>query len=99
MLSSWLQSYHHVDLAKRVGTSIPWAIAARDQGKLKKVKEHLGEFDADVGKNLPVVPIDIKDQASVDKLVGQTRVLLNTAGPFAQLGTPVMQNICHLNVG
>ena len=34
---------------------------------------------------------DLKDQASLDAMASKAKVVLSTAGPFAKLGTPVVQ--------
>jgi short subunit dehydrogenase-like uncharacterized protein len=34
---------------------------------------------------------DSNDAASLDAMAGQTRVVLTTAGPFARIGTPVVE--------
>lgn len=39
---------------------------------------------------VPILTADISDSASMLKLTSKTRVLLSTAGPYSQLGTPVL---------
>ncbi len=62
--------------------ALRWAIAGRKREKLEAVKTALG--DAAAGIDVQVA--DSRDQKAVDALVAQTRVLLNTAGPFALYG-------------
>lgn len=57
-----------------------WAIAGRDRAKLEEVKRQLGALTAHVN----VLVADSRDQAAVDALVSRSRVVLNTAGPFAK---------------
>jgi short subunit dehydrogenase-like uncharacterized protein len=66
-----------------------WAIAGRNQTKLEQVKQHLGANAASVS----VLVADSQDQAAVDAMVAKTRVLLNTAGPFALYGDAIV-NAC-----
>ena len=53
-----------------------WAIAGRNRQKLEAVR-------AEVGVGVAVLVADSQDQEAIDAIVSQTRVLLNTAGPFA----------------
>lgn len=63
--------------------SLHWAIAGRNAEKLQAVKSAAG---ADVD----VLVADSSDEAAVDAVAASTRVVLNTAGPFALYGTPVV---------
>jgi len=56
-----------------------WATAGRSREKLHAL-----------GAPVDVLIADSNDQASLDAVVSETRVLLNTAGPFARYGTPVV---------
>jgi short subunit dehydrogenase-like uncharacterized protein len=58
---------------------VHWAIAGRNRQKLEAVREAVG-IDVDV------LVADSQDQAAIDAIVSQTRVLLTTAGPFALYG-------------
>jgi short subunit dehydrogenase-like uncharacterized protein len=60
-----------------------WAIAGRNRAKLESVKATL---DAEVD----ILVADSQDQAEIDAIVAQTRVILSTAGPFALYGTPLV---------
>lgn len=60
-----------------------WAIAGRNRQKLEAVKQ-------DIGVAAEVLVADSQDQQAIDVLVSQTRVLLNTAGPFALYGTSLV---------
>ena len=55
---------------------VRWAIAGRNRQKLEAVR-------AAVGVGVEVLVADSQDQQAIDAIVAQTRVLLNTAGPFA----------------
>ncbi len=41
-------------------------------------------------QDVPILCGDINDQASVDAVVKNSRVVLSTAGPYALMGTPVV---------
>ena len=65
--------------ARHAPTGLRWAIAGRDRQKLDALRAPVDVLIADAG-----------NQASVDAVVSQTRVLVSTAGPFAKYGTPVV---------
>lgn len=69
--------------AERVGEAVRWAIAGRDRNKLESVR-------ADVGIDVDILVADSQDIAAIDAIVSQTRVLLNTAGPFAVYGDAIV---------
>jgi short subunit dehydrogenase-like uncharacterized protein len=56
-----------------------WAIAGRDRQKLELVR-------AEIGIDVDILVADSQDWVAIDSIVAQTRVLLNTAGPFALYG-------------
>lgn len=60
-----------------------WAIAGRDRSKLEQVKLHLDP-------SVSVLVADSQDRAAVEAMVSKTRVLLNTAGPFALYGSAIV---------
>jgi len=66
-----------------VQSKVRWAIAGRNHEKLEQVKAQVG-VDADI------LVADSQEQTAVDNLVSQTRVLLNTAGPFALYGNAIV---------
>ena len=63
-----------------------WAIAGRNQVKLHNLRRQLG-LSASVGTLIA----DSREKASVDEMVGATRALASTAGPFAKYGDPVVE--------
>jgi short subunit dehydrogenase-like uncharacterized protein len=65
------------------------AIAGRNREKLESVK-------AQVGVNVDVLVADSEDQIAIDAIVSQTRVLLNTAGPFALYGNGIVDACVRL---
>jgi len=64
-------------------TKIKWAIAGRDKAKLKTLRDQLGNKPS-------LIVADIADREAVEAMASRTKVLLNTAGPFALYGTPVV---------
>ncbi|MDX2097585.1 MAG: saccharopine dehydrogenase NADP-binding domain-containing protein [Leptolyngbyaceae cyanobacterium bins.59] len=55
---------------------VRWAIAGRNRQKLETVR-------SEIGVGVEVLVADSQDQNAMDAIVSQTRVILNTAGPFA----------------
>lgn len=65
-----------------VNGEISWAIASRSESKLAILKESLG----DAASELPVLIADSHDEASLQTLCSQTRVIISTVGPYALYG-------------
>ncbi|MDX2029520.1 MAG: saccharopine dehydrogenase NADP-binding domain-containing protein [Blastocatellia bacterium] len=68
-------------------SGLRWAIAGRNREKLEGVRAQVGGAAAKVD----VLVADSRDQAAVDAVVGRTRVLLTTAGPYAIYGGPLVE--------
>ncbi len=47
-------------------------------------------------QDIPLLIADTRDQAAVDNVVKQTKVVIACAGPYAQLGTPVVDACVRL---
>ena len=71
-------------LVEHLGTDgeISWAIAARSSSKLNELKESYGEKAA----NLPMIIADSHDEASLQAMCSQARVIVSTVGPYALYG-------------
>jgi short subunit dehydrogenase-like uncharacterized protein len=59
-----------------------WAIGGRDKARLEAVRNGAGPGAQMAG----MLIADGRDASAVDTLVGQSRIVLNTAGPFALYG-------------
>jgi len=70
-----------------------WAIAGRSQAKLSEQARQLAVIRA---KSVEYRVGDASDQASVDEVVSQTRVVIACAGPFSQFGSPVVDACVRL---
>jgi short subunit dehydrogenase-like uncharacterized protein len=71
---------------KHAPAGLRWAIAGRNKGKLEALNAEV-----------PVLVAGSKDQSEIDAVVSRTRVLLNTAGPFALYGTGFVDACVRLN--
>ncbi len=72
-------------LVTTYGSSLRWAMAGRDHKKL--VDTH-GRINAPT--EVEVIALDLENESDVAKLVGRTRGLIATAGPFATIGEPLV---------
>ena len=65
--------------------SLKWAVAARSQSKLDQLQKVVGI------ESIPQILADAGDQASIDALVAQTKVVISTVGPYALYGEPMVK--------
>ena len=65
--------------ARHAPEGVRWAIAGRDRRKLEGVRE-------ECGARVDVLVADSRDQQAINAIVSRTRVVLTTAGPFADHG-------------
>ncbi|WP_100644616.1 saccharopine dehydrogenase family protein [Alteromonas facilis] len=70
-------------------SDVSWAIAARSQSKLDELSKTM-QLD-----NIPQIIADADDQASIDALAQQTRVVISTVGPYALYGEPMIKACCE----
>lgn len=78
--------------AQHASADLRWAIAGRSRAKLEAARAGAGRG----AQARDILVADSRDPASVDAVVSQARVVLNTAGPFAQYGTPVVDACVRL---
>jgi len=67
--------------------TLRWAIAGRSEAKLNEVKHALGA----AGVSLPVLVADASNEAQLQTLCAQTRVVVSTVGPYALYGEPLIK--------
>lgn len=76
-----------------VGNTLAWAIAGRNQKKLEKIRQELGN------KSIPLLVADSHDKSSLVAMVKQTRVICTTVGPYAKYGSLLVEacveNLTH----
>lgn len=61
-----------------------WGIAGRNEEKLEVLKKELDVRD------LPVFVVDFDNAASLDKMCGQAVCVISCAGPFTEVGMPIV---------
>lgn len=69
--------------------SVRWAVAGRNRQKLESLK-------AELGINVDILAADSTDQSALDAIAAQTRVILNTAGPFALYANAIVDACVRL---
>ena len=69
-----------------VDASLKWAIAGRDEEKLKHIRTDMGRK----AKALPILLADSFDAESLATLVQRTRVIATTVGPYTQYGNELI---------
>ncbi|MBL8485991.1 MAG: saccharopine dehydrogenase NADP-binding domain-containing protein [Rhodocyclaceae bacterium] len=68
-----------------VGGPLRWAMGGRNAGKLAAVRDELG-----APADTPLVVTDVADPASLAALVGATRLVLTTVGPYQLHGNELL---------
>jgi short subunit dehydrogenase-like uncharacterized protein len=66
---------------------IKWAAAGRSHAKLLELRAALGAK----ARQLPLIVADAADEASLQALCAQTRVVVSTVGPYALFGEPLVK--------
>ena len=61
--------------------SLRWALGGRDRSRLEAVRNSAGS----AAQKASILVADSRDATAVDALVSQSRIVLNTAGPFASV--------------
>ncbi len=76
-------------LARHADDRVHWAIGGRNQNKLETVRQSLTAVKPDLA-NLPILIGNSLDDASMQTIVSQTRVVCTTVGPYTKYGTPLV---------
>lgn len=69
-----------------LGRTLRWAIAGRDEAKLKETRRALG----DAAKDLDIIVADSFDTEALLVLASRTKVVLTTVGPYALYGSDLV---------
>ncbi|GAA3813734.1 saccharopine dehydrogenase family protein [Nocardioides panacisoli] len=70
-------------LAEHAPADLRWAIAGRSETKLAAVRDRLGV-------DVPTLVADVSDAAALADVVGRTKVVATTVGPYLQYGAPLV---------
>ncbi|GBG33380.1 Saccharopine dehydrogenase-like oxidoreductase [Hondaea fermentalgiana] len=69
---------------------VRWAIGGRNEGKLRKIVADL-EAGKDTESLPEVIVCSIDDTKGLHAMAARTRVIASLAGPFSQMGTPILE--------
>lgn len=70
-----------------VNGELQWAIAGRSQSKLNELRQSLGS----TAQALPIVLADANDEAALNAMCQQTKVVVSTVGPYALYGSTLVK--------
>jgi len=74
-----------------VDQSLSWAVAGRDEGRLKAALARAGAVvEADLSR-VPTIICDSSDTSSLLAMASQAKVVLNCVGPYRFYGEPVVE--------
>ncbi|SMF76141.1 saccharopine dehydrogenase family protein [Pseudobacteriovorax antillogorgiicola] len=76
-------------LRNRAPRDLKWAIAGRNQDKLKALAKELGLPESSI------IVADSQDRTAIEAMVGQGRVIASTVGPFAKYGAILIEACCR----
>lgn len=70
-----------------INGELQWAIAGRSQSKLNELRQSLGS----AAQALPIVLADAHDEAALNAMCQQTKVVVSTVGPYALYGSTLVK--------
>lgn len=76
-------------LAEHAPSGLRWAIAGRNQERLSAVRRRLAARNPALAE-LPLVTVDSADPVALAELVGRTKVVASTVGPYLHHGEPLV---------
>ncbi|MBD3580814.1 saccharopine dehydrogenase NADP-binding domain-containing protein [Streptomyces sp. KD18] len=76
-------------LAANAPADCRWALAARDLGKLERLRDRLAALHP-AAADVPLIRADASDPAAVRELAAATRVLATTVGPYVLYGGEIV---------
>jgi saccharopine dehydrogenase (NAD+, L-glutamate forming) len=76
-------------LARHAPPTARWALAGRNQDKLRALRERLAAIEPRCA-DLPLLHADVEDPASLEAVARATRVVVTTVGPYITYGAPLV---------
>jgi short subunit dehydrogenase-like uncharacterized protein len=71
---------------------LKWAIAGRNKTVLEELKSKLC-----LKSSVDIIIADLNEKSSLNNMTSKTTVLLSTAGPYAKIGTPIVDACVESN--
>ena len=72
--------------------SLRWAMGGRSQTKMEEVRAGLGAG----AKDIPIITGDAADADALNDIVQQTKVVLTTVGPYANMGQNLSRHVSSM---
>ena len=72
---------------------VEWAIAGRDEEKLKKLQSEIS--DSGSAKKVDIIIANSNDEASLDEMTKQAKVVISTVGPYLKYGEPLIKSCAN----
>ncbi len=72
--------------------SVTWAIAGRDEDKLKKLQDEIASKQDEDADKVDIIIANSDDDASLDAMTQQTQVIISTVGPYLKYGEPLIKS-------
>ncbi len=72
---------------------VKWAIAGRDEEKLKKLQSEIS--GAAAAGNVDIIIANSNDEASLDEMTKQAKVVISTVGPYLKYGEPLIKSCAN----
>ncbi len=69
---------------------VEWAIAGRDEEKLKKLQSEISASGS--ANKVNIIIANSNDEASLDEMTKQAKVVISTVGPYLKYGEPLIKS-------
>ena len=76
-------------LARNGGDKLRWALAGRNEDKLRQVRARLAGINPALA-DLDLIQADVNDADSIKAVAESTKVVITTVGPYIQYGEPLV---------
>ncbi len=80
-------------LAESNDDNVNWAIAGRDEEKLKKLQSEISASGS--AQKVDIIIANSNDQDSLDAMTKQANVVISTVGPYLKYGEPLIKSCAH----
>lgn len=80
-------------LAESNDDNVEWAIAGRDEEKLKRLQSEISGSGS--AKKLNIIIANSNDETSLDEMTKQAKVVISTVGPYLKYGEPLVKSCAN----
>ncbi len=92
LVAEYLQNTYSEDATN--SENVSWAMAGRSQAKLEAVRDEMN-----ISTSIDLLVADSDNDASLEQLVSQTKVVLTTVGPYQLYGEKLLQACINAGIG